>query len=189
MEATTVAATTLPSRAKFLGCAPPPTSSPPTVPAKSVASGSLLVRQQTNSFSEECGRQKNHVVKILINPKGAADQASQNADLAPRDRQTDSVVCDVAPCVRISVNSDSEMIENHTMSETSSSFFCYGSYNCGVKSSGQISPFSDTPDSGTCSDLDGAPPPLPKKRSDGISITLIGVSRTFKFLLIYFSRI
>lgn len=177
METTTVAASTLPSRAKFLACAPPP-SSPPTVPARSVASGSLVVRHHSDSFSEEPGRQqKNHVVKILINPKSSTDRpdgVSRNGDAAaPRDRQTDSVVCDVAPCVRISVNSESEMIENHTMTETTGAFFCYGTYNCGVKSSGQISPFSDTPDSGTCSDLDGAPPPLPKKKGDGISITLI----------------
>lgn len=38
-------------------------------------------------------------------------------------------------------------------------------------SSGQVSP-SDTLDSGTCSDLDGTPPPLPKKKG-GVSVTVI----------------
>ncbi|KAJ8922721.1 hypothetical protein NQ315_007756 [Exocentrus adspersus] len=160
MEATTVAASPMPSRSKFLASSPPP-SSPSTVSARTVAPP-LVVRHH-NSTSEERVQNKNHVVKILINPK--QDQA-RNADVWDK---RDSVVCDVAPCVRISVNSDSEMIENHSMAET----FCYGSYNYGLKSSGQISPFSDTPDSGTCSDLDLAPPPLPRKKSDGISITLI----------------
>ncbi|CAH0664098.1 unnamed protein product [Spodoptera exigua] len=49
-----------------------------------------------------------------------------------------------------------------------------------VMSSGQCSP-SDTLDSGTCSDLDGTPPPLPKKKTSktssikkAVSVTLIG---------------
>lgn len=52
-----------------------------------------------------------------------------------------------------------------------------------VMSSGQCSP-SDTLDSGTCSDLDGTPPPLPKKKSSksssgnkkAITVTLISSS-------------
>ncbi|KAL4703216.1 hypothetical protein ACJJTC_007040 [Scirpophaga incertulas] len=49
-----------------------------------------------------------------------------------------------------------------------------------VMSSGQCSP-SDTLDSGTCSDLDGTPPPLPKKKTSKtnsnkkvVSVTIIG---------------
>ncbi|XP_050355507.1 glutaredoxin domain-containing cysteine-rich protein CG31559-like [Nymphalis io] len=51
-----------------------------------------------------------------------------------------------------------------------------------VMSSGQCSP-SDTLDSGTCSDLDGTPPPLPKKKTlksnsaKKVSVTVINQSR------------
>lgn len=55
--------------------------------------------------------------------------------------------------------------------------FYYGSFQnqltSMVMSSGQCSP-SDTLDSGTCSDLDGTPPPLPKKKNS--STVLLGVS-------------
>lgn len=51
---------------------------------------------------------------------------------------------------------------------STSACFYYNSYpshlNGMVMSSGQCSP-SDTLDSGTCSDLDGTPPPLPKKKN------------------------
>lgn len=91
------------------------------------------------------------------------------------------------PCVRISVRSDysgsessseelhpkdSEMVqqrnvpsESSNVSRASSSCFYYSSpLSAMVMSSGQCSP-SETLDSGTCSDLDGTPPPLPKKKS------------------------
>lgn len=99
----------------------------------------------------------NHVVKIRINPSVEVTETSN-------------------PCVRISVNS--EDINVPTMSEcTATPFFYYGPYNSSIMSSGQVSP-SDTLDSGTCSDLDGTPPPLPKKKSAGVSVTLIGGKHT-----------
>lgn len=52
-------------------------------------------------------------------------------------------------------------------------YFYFGGYNCGLIPSGQVSP-SDTLDSGTCSDLDGTPPPLPKKKSSTVTVTVIG---------------
>ncbi|EFA01871.1 glutaredoxin domain-containing cysteine-rich protein CG12206 [Tribolium castaneum] len=73
-----------------------------------------------------------------------------------RINPTEEVSC--PPCIRISVNS-SEMM--------SRPYFFYN-----VMSSGQTSP-SDTLDSGTCSDLDGTPPP--KKNT---SVTLIQHQRT-----------
>lgn len=55
----------------------------------------------------------------------------------------------------------------------STACFYYNSYpgqlNGMVMSSGQCSP-SDTLDSGTCSDLDGTPPPLPKKKNSSTVI-------------------
>ncbi|XP_046624706.1 soluble guanylate cyclase gcy-33-like [Neodiprion virginianus] len=85
-------------------------------------------------------------------------------------------------CVRISVGSNEADINREDMivqrevpgalsssaGNRSSSCFYYstfqGSIGTMVMSSGQCSP-SDTLDSGTCSDLDGTPPPLPKKKN------------------------
>ncbi|XP_024945282.1 uncharacterized protein LOC107272196 isoform X2 [Cephus cinctus] len=83
-------------------------------------------------------------------------------------------------CVRISVGSNEiehhreDMVQRGTAETLNSSLnrsnacFYYGSFqnplSAMVMSSGQCSP-SDTLDSGTCSDLDGTPPPLPKKKS------------------------
>lgn len=103
---------------------------------------------------------QNHVVKIRINPT--------KTEIA-------SVTCDVAPRISISVNSDGDMIQKSNAMEVEgerSPYFFFGSYNCNVMSSGQVSP-SDTLDSGTCSDLDGTPPPLPKKKGNGITVTVI----------------
>ncbi|XP_071861922.1 uncharacterized protein isoform X1 [Bombus fervidus] len=62
----------------------------------------------------------------------------------------------------------SEPLNTSSPNNRSGSCFYYNSYpsqlNGMVMSSGQCSP-SDTLDSGTCSDLDGTPPPLPKKKN------------------------
>ena len=66
---------------------------------------------------------------------------------------------------------------NATSLNRTSACFYYGSFqnpvSAMVMSSGQCSP-SDTLDSGTCSDLDGTPPPLSKKKNS--STVLLGVS-------------
>lgn len=101
---------------------------------------------------------QSHVVKIRINPT--------KTEIA-------GVTCDASPRISISVNSD--MIHKSNAMEVEGErnpYFYFGSYNCNVMSSGQVSP-SDTLDSGTCSDLDGTPPPLPKKKGNGITVTVI----------------
>ncbi|XP_031838620.1 uncharacterized protein LOC116429625 [Nomia melanderi] len=66
------------------------------------------------------------------------------------------------------VHRDSPDTLNSSANGRSNACFYYNSYqsplNGMVMSSGQCSP-SDTLDSGTCSDLDGTPPPLPKKKN------------------------
>ncbi|KAL6256939.1 hypothetical protein P5V15_011874 [Pogonomyrmex californicus] len=62
-----------------------------------------------------------------------------------------------------------ETLNSSTLGSRSSACFYYNSYQSPlsgmtVMTSGQCSP-SDTLDSGTCSDLDGTPPPLPKKKN------------------------
>ncbi|KAJ3658974.1 hypothetical protein Zmor_010684 [Zophobas morio] len=134
-----------------VGIAPPPLP-PKTRRSPPASSATVQPSDVFSTFPEQVGtdHSPSHVVKIRINPD-------------------ENVICDVAPCIRISVNS--EMIPNNGMVDASPDrSAAYFFYNCGVMSSGQISP-SDTLDSGTCSDLDGTPPPLPKKKNT--SVTLI----------------
>lgn len=66
-----------------------------------------------------------------------------------------------------------ETLNSSTLGGRTSACFYYNSYQSPlsgmVMSSGQCSP-SDTLDSGTCSDLDGTPPPLPKKKNSSTVI-------------------
>lgn len=149
--------------------APPPLPpktrrSPPEEEA--TVNGSVSADDRTNNFLEvreghsstesteiATNSVGNHVVKIRINPSLEVSESN-------------------SPCIRISVNSEDMNVA--TMSDcTATPYFHYGPYNSSIMSSGQVSP-SDTLDSGTCSDLDGTPPPLPKKKSSGVSVTLIG---------------
>lgn len=81
--------------------------------------------------------------------------------------------------VKIRINPDSfgsrscVSVNGDDMIQKTDPYFYFGGYNCGLISSGQVSP-SDTLDSGTCSDLDGTPPPLPKKKSSAVTVTVIG---------------
>lgn len=94
-------------------------------------------------------------------------------------------------CIRINVgNNETEQLHRDEMIQRNSAmpesfiktsverpnpYFFYSAFPCAtssmVMSSGQCSP-SDTLDSGTCSDLDSTPPPLPKKKS--VTVTVIG---------------
>lgn len=81
-------------------------------------------------------------------------------------------------CVRISVGGEEMVQKAESLSKGSEMTNPYFFYPCSpnLMSSGQCSP-SDTMDSGTCSDLDGTPPPLPKKKSaKRVSVTVINRS-------------
>ncbi|XP_018330548.1 glutaredoxin domain-containing cysteine-rich protein CG31559-like [Agrilus planipennis] len=122
-----------------------------------------------SQFSISPATSDSHVVKILINPQ---DGQVRNKS------ESKTVISESGPCVRLSVNGNdsSDMIqktENYSKNDQSKPFFLYGPYSYnGTMTSGQVSP-SDTLDSGTCSDLDGTPPPLPRKKNSGVSITVI----------------
>lgn len=132
---------------------PPPL--PPKTRRSPPDSSATVLPDSSDVYTVDDNHSTSHVVKIRINPKVPV---------------SDDVICDVAPCIRISVNNP-EMIPATAMVDTSPSSSAYFFYN--VMSSGQVSP-SDTLDSGTCSDMDTAPPPLPKKKNiSGVSITLI----------------
>lgn len=174
--------------------------SPTTVPPKAVVAPAVTFVDLFHNPKSTAPAIKNHVVKILINPESdtttvvnsdsdICDKNSTSAKEKNKNSGINSVICDVAPCIRISLNSESEMIQKNNsshsdkMGETQGNYFYYSAYNYSIMSSGQVSP-SDTLDSGTCSDLDGTPPPPPKMRN-GVSVTLIGMYVLFNFLFNY----
>lgn len=159
-----------------------------TVLPKTVVTPSVTFVDLFHNSKSTAPTIKNHVVKILINPENdTTTVVNSDSDISDKNINSDkdkhnggnAVICEVAPCIRISLNSESDMIQknNNTntekMNEMQGNYFYYSAYNYGVMSSGQVSP-SDTLDSGTCSDLDGTPPPLSKKKN-GVSVTLIGM--------------
>ncbi|KAL0829728.1 hypothetical protein ABMA28_003223 [Loxostege sticticalis] len=125
-----------------------------------------------------------HVVTIRINtedkpkaPKISSVHLKSDIDFDAfkiNERKNNSLV-------RINVEeSRPKIVENDDKSDKAPYIYCNSFVNSMtnmVMSSGQCSP-SDTLDSGTCSDLDGTPPPLPKKKtlkstSKKVSVTVI----------------
>ncbi|XP_026751542.2 glutaredoxin domain-containing cysteine-rich protein CG31559-like [Galleria mellonella] len=127
-----------------------------------------------------------HVVTIRINtdtdkpkvPKISSVHLKSDIDFDAfklNDRKNNSLV-------RINVDETRpKILENEEIKDKAPYIYCNSFVNSMtnmVMSSGQCSP-SDTLDSGTCSDLDGTPPPLPKKKNlkttkKAVSITVIG---------------
>lgn len=129
-----------------------------------------------------------HVVTIRINteadkpkaPKISSVHLKSDIDFETfkiNERKNNSLV-------RINVEeSRPKILENDDLTKCDKAPYIYcnsfvNSMTNMVMSSGQCSP-SDTLDSGTCSDLDGTPPPLPKKKvlksnSKKVSVTVIG---------------
>ncbi|CAB3225431.1 unnamed protein product [Arctia plantaginis] len=132
-----------------------------------------------------------HVVTIKINtdsekpkaPKISSVHLKSDVDFDPFKIQD---ICKKNnSLVRINVEeSGPKILENVESLKTDKAPYIYcnsfvNSMTNMVMSSGQCSP-SDTLDSGTCSDLDGTPPPLPKKKTTkssskkkAVSVTLI----------------
>lgn len=79
--------------------------------------------------------------------------------------------------VRLNAEDRTKILDEELKTDKPPYIYCSSYMNSNmVMSSGQCSP-SDTLDSGTCSDLDGTPPPLPKKKltksTKKVSVTLI----------------
>ncbi|XP_063366095.1 glutaredoxin domain-containing cysteine-rich protein CG31559-like [Cydia amplana] len=79
--------------------------------------------------------------------------------------------------VRLNVEDRPKILDEELKTDKPPYIYCSSYMNSNiVMSSGQCSP-SDTLDSGTCSDLDGTPPPLPKKKltksTKKVSVTVI----------------
>ncbi|XP_045539414.1 glutaredoxin domain-containing cysteine-rich protein CG31559 [Papilio machaon] len=94
--------------------------------------------------------------------------------------------------VRLNVDDNQLKIldsEEQTKMDKAPYIYCNSFINSNntIMSSGQCSP-SDTLDSGTCSDLDGTPPPLPKKKTSkssskkAVSVTMISSARNISEL-------
>lgn len=135
---------------------------------------------------------RNHVVTIRINtevesskPKISSVHLKSESEFDPF--KLNNIYKKNNSLVRINVDENRPIIgENEDIQTTDKAPYIYcnsytlNSINNMIMSSGQCSP-SDTLDSGTCSDLDGTPPPLPKKKSlksssvnkKAVSVTLI----------------
>lgn len=188
MEETSVAAQAPPLPPKNLKARSSPLQeSSTTVSQKTVVAPSVTFVDLFHNSKSTAPTIKNHVVKIIINPENdTTTVVNSDSEISEKNIESEkdtnnagnAIICDASPCIRISLNSEPEVIQKskncntEKMSEMQGSYFYYSAYNYGILSSGQVSP-SDTLDSGTCSDLDGTPPP-PTKNKNGISVTLIG---------------
>ncbi|XP_041968931.1 glutaredoxin domain-containing cysteine-rich protein CG31559-like [Aricia agestis] len=127
-----------------------------------------------------------HVVTIRINtdadksraPKISSVHLKSEVDFEPIKYETSK-----KSLITLNVEeSRPKIIDGEQLSKMDKPPFIYcNSYTSPISnlmmSSGQCSP-SDTLDSGTCSDLDGTPPPLPKKKTSKSSSTKKAVSVT-----------
>ncbi|KAJ8728841.1 hypothetical protein PYW07_006537 [Mythimna separata] len=133
-----------------------------------------------------------HVVTIRINTDADKPKAPKissvhlKSDVVFETFKSNDVCKKNNSLVRLNVDENRPKIlenEDHLKTDKAPYIFCNSFVNSMtnmVMSSGQCSP-SDTLDSGTCSDLDGTPPPLPKKKTSktssikkAVSVTLIG---------------
>ncbi|XP_043255953.1 myb-like protein M [Colletes gigas] len=120
-----------------------------------------VVVSATNLVNEQrCGSAGEGCVRISVGCN--AFEHNNNNNNEKRNRNNDSSVKDM-------VHRDTtDTLNSSSTNNRSSACFYYNSYQSPltamVMASGQCSP-SDTLDSGTCSDLDGTPPPLPKKKN------------------------
>ncbi|CAG9858570.1 unnamed protein product [Phyllotreta striolata] len=142
-------------------------SASPTV----LANGTALV----DVFADQ-KESENHVVKILISPRNIVKNTSRTFLNGESDTKRGDIICDVTPCIRISLGPESGDMSQKNGNDMSTNYFYYGGYNYGIMSSGQVSP-SDTLDSGTCSDLDGTPSTASDKKKNGVSVTVIGTHK------------
>lgn len=135
-----------------------------------------------------------HVVTIRINTDADKPKAPKISSVHLKsdvEFDTLKVTEKKSSLVRINVDetdSRPKILENEELSRVDKPPYIYcNSYvntiPSMVMSSGQCSP-SDTLDSGTCSDLDGTPPPLPKKKTlkstsgkKAVSVTVISSTR------------
>ncbi|XP_065159186.1 LOW QUALITY PROTEIN: glutaredoxin domain-containing cysteine-rich protein CG31559-like [Atheta coriaria] len=160
---------------------PPKTRRSPPDTTTVLASQPDVFAHQETSIASTASSPGSHVVKIRINPEAGSLPTTCGISASLRSFALDEPS---SPCIRINLHSENEMIQNVGIADSSSpAYFYYSPFNCGaIMSSGQVSP-SDTLDSGTCSDLDSTPPPLPTKKNksistsgcaSGVSVTVIG---------------
>ncbi|XP_054015136.1 glutaredoxin domain-containing cysteine-rich protein CG12206-like [Hylaeus anthracinus] len=121
-----------------------------------------VVVSATNLVNEQhCGSAGEACVRISVGCN--AFERNNNNNNEKRNRNNDGSEKDMVQ------RDTSDTLNNSSANNRSSACFYYNNtYQSPlagmVMSSGQCSP-SDTLDSGTCSDLDGTPPPLPKKKN------------------------
>ncbi|KAF3421949.1 hypothetical protein E2986_12485 [Frieseomelitta varia] len=135
-----------------------------------------VVVSATNLVNEQrCGSAGagDGCVRISVGSNTFARTSNESNDDSKASRNT---VDDLTSAADMVHRDTSEPLNTSTSNSRSSACFYYntgypGQLNGMVMSSGQCSP-SDTLDSGTCSDLDGTPPPLPKKKNNASTVIL-----------------
>ncbi|CAL7945209.1 unnamed protein product [Xylocopa violacea] len=127
-----------------------------------------VVVSATNLVNEQrCGSAGagDGCVRISVGASVFERNNNNNNNNNNKDKRNRNEDCSEANMVH---RDTSDPLNTSSSNNRSSACFYYNSYpsqlNGMVMSSGQCSP-SDTLDSGTCSDLDGTPPPLPKKKN------------------------
>ncbi|XP_014488196.1 PREDICTED: glutaredoxin domain-containing cysteine-rich protein CG12206-like isoform X2 [Dinoponera quadriceps] len=132
--------------------------------------GGAVVVSATNLVNERrCESAGEGCVRISVfggEPPADNREDEDNDGGARRDRESDDRRSEKKNMVH---RESAEALNSSSLGgRPANACFYYNSYqgslNGMVMSSGQCSP-SDTLDSGTCSDLDGTPPPLPKKKN------------------------
>lgn len=151
-------------------------TSPPKVDILSISNTQVQGHENISSDSAPTA----HVVKIKINPTKNQLNSEHKSNKSVIHLKSSVEQSDISENSGIKISIVPEMIQNNTQenfsnlkTERNNPYFFYSAFppQNMVITSGQCSP-SDTLDSGTCSDLDSTPPPLPKKKS--VSVTVIG---------------
>lgn len=137
-----------------------------TFPAVVLGNGVVVLNDQQDKTNSSSSSSEPCQVTIRVKScEYAGSESSSSEEL--QSHSSEEVSC-----------SKDDMVQQRGVPESraSSSCFYYSSpLSTMLMSSGQCSP-SETLDSGTCSDLDGTPPPLPKKK--GSSTVVLGASST-----------
>ncbi|KAF7407441.1 hypothetical protein HZH66_001978 [Vespula vulgaris] len=121
--------------------------------------GDALRDKKTCTYEQDTANNNDQTNKNKNNNYGNENNNNNNNSNHNNRKKNDQVMVQRAT---------SETPNSSPLTNRSSGCIYYNSFqnplNTMVMSSGQCSP-SDTLDSGTCSDLDGTPPPLPKKKN------------------------
>lgn len=123
--------------------------------------GTTVFVQSKDQVQDHTLTKSGHVVTIRINNEQKIDNQKQFSTIELIQNYEHKSKGANKSIVNLN---NTEMKTQNGASDKNSETFYFGDIQTQIMSSGQCSP-SDTLDSGTCSDLDSTPPPLPKKKN------------------------